>query len=121
MDTKRETLAPDLDKGEVLQRSYPLLGCIRLGCDRIGSNERVAQANRLVYAVDVLADQCGEPRCRLHLTIPHGGDPQTSIEVRIQPLTLGNDAAEQALVERMKARWSEVIAKGAAEGRWFAA
>lgn len=117
--TRAETLAHRADWGEVDPRTYPLLGVVHFACEKIGDHERVAQANRLVYAVDQICEQEGEARVRVHLTVPPGGDAKKAIEVRIQPLTQETVSAEADLFARVKNRWSEVLTKGA--GRWSAA
>jgi hypothetical protein len=115
---KAETLAHRTDWGEVDPRTYPLVGTVRLACEKIGDNERVSQANRLIHAVDALCEAEGEPRVRIHLTVAPGGDARKAIEVRIQPLTQRTEAADKALAAKIVARWPEVLAKG--KDRWTA-
>ena len=119
MTTQAETLGHRTDWGEVDPRTYPLVGTIRLLSDKIGSSERVSQANRLIHAVDALCETEGENRVRVHLTVPPGGDPRKVVEVRIQPLTQISEAADKALAAKVVARWPEIMAKG--EGRWTTA
>lgn len=116
--SKQETLRHDPDLGEVDPRTYHLVGCVRLLCTKIGSNDRIAQANRLIYAVDKACEASGEPRVRVHLTSCPGVDPKVSIEVRIQPLTT-SARDEKDLFAKVALLWPEVLAKGV--GRWVAA
>jgi len=118
-NNKAETLAHRTDWGEVDPRTYPLVGTVRLLSENIGSSERVSQANRLIHAVDAMCESEGENRVRVHLTVTPGGNPRKAVEVRIQPLTRVNEAADKALAAKVVARWSEIMAKG--EGRWVAA
>jgi hypothetical protein len=114
----QETLRHDPSLGEVDPRTYHLVGCVRFVCEKIGSNDRIAQANRLIYAVDKACEASGETRVRVHLTSTPGIDPKVSVEVRIQPLTT-SEKDEKALFEKVAKLWPEVLAKGV--GRWVAA
>jgi hypothetical protein len=115
MSEQAETLRHRTDLGEVDPRTYFLLGEVKLVCEKVGDSERVSQANRLIHAVDLLCEQEGEPRVRVHLTVAPGGDARKAIEVRLQPLT----QQDQPLLNKVKARWPEILTKG--EGRWTAA
>lgn len=116
--SKAETLAHDPDLGEVDPRTYSLVGTVRFVCEKIGNSERISQANRLIYAVDKLCEEEGEPRVRVHLTVAPGGDARKAVEVRIQPLTRRSEAADKALAAKIVARWPEIMAKG--KDRWLA-
>jgi hypothetical protein len=116
--SKQETLRHDPNLGEVDPRTYHLVGCVRFLCEKIGSNDRIAQANRLVYAVDKACEASGEHRVRVHLTCAPGIDPKVSVEVRIQPLTT-SQKDEEALFAKVALLWPSVLEKGV--GRWVAA
>lgn len=119
MSDKAETLAHRTEWGEVDPRTYPLIGAVRFSCEKIGDTERIAQANRLIHAVDMLCESLGESRVRVHLTREPGGNPRHKVEVRIQPLTQRSEALDNLLAEKVKARWGEILSQG--DGRWSAA
>lgn len=112
-----ETLAHDPKVGEVDPRTYPLLGKVRLGSTKIGSHERVSQANGLIRMVDVACQEAGESRVRVHLTAEPGGDTKKAIEVRIQGLTRRDASEDKALTESVLAKWPTIVAAG--QDRWF--
>lgn len=116
---KAETLAHRTDWGEVDPRTYPLVGTVRFVCEQIGDNARIAQANRLIHAVDALCEAEGEARVRVHLTVAPGSDARQAVEVRIQPLTRRSEDADKALADKIITRWPEVMTKGT--GRWTTA
>lgn len=114
---KGETLSHDPKLGEVDPRTYPLLGKVRLKCDKIGSHERVAQANSLIRLVDSACMEAGESRVRIHLTVESGGDPKKTIEIRIQGLTRRDEIEEADLINTVRSKWVGILEAG--QGRWF--
>lgn len=94
MNTQDRPLRHDPKLGEVDPRTYPLLCLVKLECKKVGSHERILQVSRLQRVIDTLSTGLGEPKVRAHFTVDPEVDSKTSVEVRLQPLTIGpKDAA----------------------------
>ena len=117
---KAETLAHDPKRGEVDPRTYFHLGNVHVTCEKRGDHQRILALNRLNWFVNKLCEEYGEQHVRVHFTQAPGIDATKLVEVRIQPLTRATVADEQALGEKVKARWADIIAKGQEDGisRW---
>lgn len=115
-ENAKRPLEHDPRLGEVDPRTYPLICKVHLGCEKIGSHERVLQLNRLGRVLDRMFTDAGEPQCRLHFTAEPGVDAKRSIEVRAQCLTCRTDKKELEMVAKVQEQIDSIRTSGESMG-----